>query len=83
MAAKPGGGGGNTPSSTPGTDFISDRALIAFGIVIGFLVIPRLAYSAPVAVNSILLVILLGALLINEERWLPWLRRLANAAARR
>ncbi len=78
-----GGGGGGGSGGSNANAFIGDRALVAIGLAAGFVLVPRLANAAPAVVNSILLVILLGALLINEERWLPWLKRLATVSARR
>jgi hypothetical protein len=60
--------------------FIGNRALVAIGAVLGFVVIPPLARSAPAVVNWLLLLILLGSLVINQARWVPWLTALSTAA---
>jgi hypothetical protein len=59
---------------------IGNHALLAIGALLGFVVIPPLARAAPQVVNWFLLLVLFGALIVNETRWLPWLTRLSQAA---
>jgi len=62
------------PLTTEQTNtIISGRALVIAGMVLGFFIVPRLAQVAPTLVNGFLLLVLVGALLFNYQRWLPYL----------
>lgn len=54
---------------------IGGKALLLGGLLFGFFIIPPLANASPRVVNGFLLLILLGSLLFNNERWLPLLDR--------
>lgn len=50
---------------------MGNRAIIVLGIVAGFFVVSFAANYAPTFVNGVLLLILIGTLLGNADRWLP------------
>jgi hypothetical protein len=60
--------------------FIGNRALVVVGAVLGFVLVPPLARAAPVVINWFLLLVLLGSLVVNQARWIPWLTALSQAA---
>jgi len=54
---------------------IGGKGLLIAGLLFGFFIIPPLANANPKVVNGFLLLILVGILLMNYERWLPLLDR--------
>lgn len=62
MAARPGGGGE-----------IDQGVLLFAGFIVGLFAIRPLANVSPPAVNGFLLLVLLSALLLQRDRWLPYL----------
>jgi hypothetical protein len=56
--------------------------LIVGGVAVGFFIIPFAARIAPVLVNSLLFLTLIGALLLNSERWLPYLAGFSGATSK-
>ena len=58
---------------------MGSQALTVIAITVGFVVVPQLAGAAPEAVNGLLLLMLLGALLLNSHVWLPYLAALGTA----
>ena len=49
------------------------QTLLVVGLVGGFVVVPMVANVAPVFVNGLLMLTLVGTLLFNSDRWLPYL----------
>ena len=60
---------------------MSNDAVVVGGLVVGFFLIPTVAGAAPEIVNGLLLLILLGALLLNKDRWLPFVTQFGNAVS--
>lgn len=58
---------------------MSGDAVVIGGIVVGFVAVPWLAGYAPELVNGLLLLILIGTLLLNGGRWIPYLAQFGNA----
>jgi hypothetical protein len=58
---------------------VSNTGLIFAAIVIGFFVVPIVAPAAPEIVNGLLLLLILGAILLNSDVWLPYLAQLGAA----
>jgi len=77
-APTPTGGGTGTRAATP-TSNIGEQGILAIGLLVGLFVIPPLARSSPVVVNGFLTLVLLGSLLYNRERWLPYLAQFSGA----
>jgi hypothetical protein len=61
---------------------MSDDAVVIGGIAIGFVVLPWLAGVAPELVNGLLLLLIIGAVLLNSPRWLPYLTQFGSAAGK-
>lgn len=59
---------------------IGDRAIVILGISVGFLLVPSAASLAPELVNGVLLLILIGIILGNADKWLPYLNQFTAAA---
>jgi hypothetical protein len=58
---------------------VGSQAVVVGGILVGFLVIPMVAGAAPEIVNALLLLMLLGAILMNSSKWVPMLANFGNA----
>lgn len=58
---------------------MSDKTVLAIGILIGFVVVPPMARAWPVAVNGFLFLILFASLLMHRDRWLPYLEQFSDA----
>jgi len=58
------------------------QTLLIVGLIGGFVVVPMVANVAPVFVNGLLLLTLVGTLLFNSERWLPYLAEFSELSAR-
>jgi hypothetical protein len=58
-----------------------DKVVLLVGIVFGFFAIPPLARANPALVNGFLTLVLFSSLLINRDRWLPYLNQLGGAAS--
>jgi uncharacterized membrane protein YphA (DoxX/SURF4 family) len=58
---------------------VGSQAVVVGGILVGFLVIPMVAGAAPEIVNALLLLMLLGAILMNSNKWVPMLANFGNA----
>jgi len=54
---------------------IGGKGLLLAGLLVGFFVIPPMADASPRVVNGFLLLVLVGSLLYNRDRWLPLLNR--------
>jgi hypothetical protein len=67
-------------ASSTSTSVVGGQGVLVLGLVVGLFVIPPLARAMPVAVNGFLLLVLLGSLLINRDRWLPYLAQFSVAA---
>jgi len=59
----------------------SNDAVVIGGLAVGFFLVPTVAGAAPEVVNGLLLLILLGALLLNSDKWLPFLTQFGNAVS--
>jgi Na+/citrate or Na+/malate symporter len=59
-------------ADTASSTMPSTTVLIVIAFVAGFFVVPYAARFAPRFVNGLLLIILLGAIVGNMDRWLPW-----------
>jgi hypothetical protein len=59
----------------------TNHGIVIAGIVVGFFLVPMLADMSPTIVNSILLLSLLAALLMNSDKWLPYLKQFGNATS--
>jgi hypothetical protein len=70
---------GNTPVATAATSSYGNQGIIVIGIAAGVVVVPFLADAAPSIVNKFLLLLLLGALLLNRSKWLPSVAQFGNA----
>ena len=70
-----------TPVATTATTSASygSQAIVVIGIAAGFFIVPVLAGAAPQLVNGLLLLILIGALLMNSSKWTPALAQFGNA----
>lgn len=64
-----------TQKTTP-TDEISGTGLWVAAALIGFFAVPMLADASPRFVNSFLLLVLFSSLLLNRDRWLPYMAKL-------
>lgn len=62
------------------TGAIGNRAIVLLGIAVGFLLVPSAASFAPELVNGVLLLILIGIILGNADRWLPYLSQFSGAS---
>lgn len=71
---------GNTPVAAA-SDSYGSQAIVVIGIVVGFIAVPALASAAPTLVNGLLLLMLVGALLMNSDRWVPFLAQFGNAVS--
>lgn len=60
---------------------MSSRGIVVLGIIVGFFVVPFAANYSPELVNGVLLLILVGTILGNADRWLPWLSQFSNAGS--
>ena len=58
---------------------MGNDAVVVGGIVVGFFVVSAVAGVAPEVVNSLLLLMLLGALLLNSSKWIPYLSQFGDA----
>jgi hypothetical protein len=58
---------------------VTSTQLIVASIVIGFFAVPFLAGGAPEIVNGILILLIVGALLLNSDVWLPYLAQLGGS----
>lgn len=53
--------------------------MILIGIIAGFWIVPTVARFSPVLVNGLLLLILVGIILGNSDRWTPILAAFGKA----
>jgi hypothetical protein len=60
---------------------VGNRAIVVAGIVAGFFVVSFAANYSPELVNGVLLLILVGTILGNSDRWLPLLAQFSNAGS--
>jgi hypothetical protein len=60
---------------------VSNTSVIVGAIVLGFFLVPIVAGAAPEVVNGVLLLLIIGALVLNSDVWLPYLRQLGGAFA--
>lgn len=60
---------------------MGNRGIVVLGIIVGFFVVSFAANYSPQFVNGVLLLILIGTLLGNADRWLPWLKQFSNAGS--
>jgi hypothetical protein len=58
---------------------MGNQVIIVCGILVGFLAIPIVAGAAPEIVNGLLLLLLIGAILMNSEKWIPYLAAFGDA----
>lgn len=60
---------------------MNEHFVVLMGIAVGFFVVPALASQPGLTeiVNGILLLLLLGALLVNSKQWLPAFNAFGNA----
>jgi hypothetical protein len=58
---------------------VSNTGVIVGAIVLGFFLVPVVAGAAPEVINGVLLLLILGALLLNGDVWLPYLTQLGAA----
>ena len=58
---------------------MTSNMLVIFSLAVGFVAVSMLASEAPTVVNGILLLLLFGALLMNDTIWLPYLTQFGNA----
>lgn len=80
--AQPAVSAGQGAATTGGTSIIADlsgTALIVVVLIAGYAVIPSLASVAPEVVNSLLLLILIGAIGLQSSRWLPIMQAFTDA----
>lgn len=69
------------PSTTATNAAIGNRGIVVAGIVAGFFVVSFAANWSPEFTNGILLLILLGTLLGNANKWLPYLNKFGTAGS--
>lgn len=67
-------------AATPGIP-VGNRAIVVAGIVAGFFVVSFAASYSPQLVNGVLLLVLVGTVLGNADRWLPYLAQFSNTAS--
>lgn len=82
MATRPQVGGNSTPSPTTvaaSDSVFTDRAVVIVGILVGFFVVGVAAQWSPELVNGVLVLILVGTVLGNYPKWLPYLSHFGNA----
>lgn len=60
---------------------MGDRSIIVLGIVAGFFVVSFAAGFSPELVNGVLLLILVGTILGNADRWLPVFAQFSRAGS--
>jgi hypothetical protein len=58
---------------------MGNQAVVVGGIVVGFFLVPMVAGAAPEIVNGVLLLLIFGTLLMNSDRWIPYLEQFGNA----
>jgi hypothetical protein len=63
---------------TAATGF-SNNGIVVAGVVVGFFAVPALAGAAPELINGLLLLLIIGTLLMNSGRWLPYLIQFGSA----
>jgi len=64
---------------TETTGPLSNDLVVIGVIVVGFVAVPMVASWAPELVNSLLMLLLVGALMLNSARWLPYLSQFGDA----
>jgi predicted phage tail protein len=52
---------------------------VVIGIAAGVFIVPVVAGAAPELVNGLLLLMLVGALLMNSSKWTPYLAQFGTA----
>jgi len=57
----------------------SNTFVIVVMLAVGFVAVPTLASWAPELVNGLLILLLIGAILMNDALWLPYLAQFGNA----
>lgn len=62
---------------------IGGRALLVVSLALGFIIVPIMARAFPVFVNGFLTLVLVGTLLLNYRRWLPYLAAFETTEAQR
>lgn len=75
--AKVGSTGGAGGADTPD---LSGTGLWVAAALIGFFLVPMIADASPTFVNSFLLLVLFSSLLLNRDRWLPYMKALNRSA---
>lgn len=68
-------------SSVAAQAAVGNRAIVVLGIVAGFFVVSFAANYSPQLVNGVLLLILIGTILGNADRWLPYLSHFGTAGS--
>jgi hypothetical protein len=58
---------------------MTDKMVLVVGAAVGFFLVPPLARANPAVVNGFLLLVLFSSLLLNRDRWLPYLSQLSGA----
>lgn len=71
-----------TTSTAASNAVIGNRAIVIAGIVAGFFVVSFAANYSPELVNGVLLLILVGTILGNADKWLPYLSQFSTAGSR-
>lgn len=76
MARAKTGGGGGTVKAGAADDTLG---LWVAAAIVGFFAVPMLAGVSPTLVNGVLLLVLFSSLLLNRDRWLPYMRQLEGS----
>lgn len=59
----------------------TNNMVVILGLVVGWFAIPIMAQASPEVVNGLLLLILLAALLVNYQKWVPALNSFGLAVS--
>lgn len=63
---------------TPSTGAVSTGVIAVLVLGAGFVLIPTLASASPELINGFLILVLVGIILGNSGKWVPWLTNLSS-----